>query len=292
MKIHLLIFPLLLSSIPLHAGWRDYCAYISAGFKNVFSYNYVVGQKQRQACSEDLKEAAEHIKDARNQCPVFKKARKDSNDVLVKEIKNPGISNFFIKSKPFFSTIGILNTSEAAFLLNELREKKKEMLKTLGADDIKEVSGKSEKPRRITDTRELPDLGICDYNSSMSKYYLSFVANLTPAGRSFLRVSLIERSAGVKKMQNRETCDIQDVPCAKKLLRVMFMGNENENNEFEWKRIDNDGNQSVEEQPSQEALERKAKRKNPTTSVEFNLEKNEIQKFTRWNFPEKADTKL
>jgi hypothetical protein len=280
--------------MPLHAGWRDYCAYISAGFKNVFSYNYVVDQKQRQdrqACSVALKEAAEHIKDARNQCPVFKKARKDSNDVLVKEIKNPGISNFFIKSKPFFSTIGILNTSEAAFLLNELREKKKEMLKTLGADDIKEVSGKSEKPRRITDTRELPELGRCEYNNSMTKYFLSFVANLTPAGRSFLRVSLIERSAGVKKMQNRETGEIQDVPCTKKLLKVMFAGNENENNEFEWKRIDNDGNQSVEEQPCQEALERKAKRKKPT-SVEFNLEKNEIQKFTRWNYANKADTKL
>lgn len=272
MKIQLLLIAALFTFIPLQAGLRDYYAAACAGFKHIFSYKYALSQKQRpeleRHCSEALKEAAARIKE--NHAIHAKQARKDSNDALIQEIQKPELSHFFTQSKPSFSTIGIFNTSEAAYLLNQLQEKKKEVFKALESENAQE-SGKSEKPRKITDIRELPALGKCDYNSGMNKYFLSFAANLTPAGRSILRISLIERSPGVKKMKNRQTGEIEDVPSTKKLLKVMVAGSENENNQFEWQRVANDSTQSAEEQICQEASARRANRKR-ATSVDFKLQ--------------------
>lgn len=171
--------------------------------------------------------------------------RKEANDVLAAEIKKPGISNFFSQSKPSFSTIGIFNTSEAAFLLNEIKSKiitDKQRLAELQASESTEDSrsSKSEKRPSIRDMRELMELGAYEHNSNMSKNALYFKISSTMNNLAQIQVSLVERILATKRMQNRQTGLIEDVPVTKKQVKIMVIGTEQENGRFSWEKITND----------------------------------------------------
>lgn len=171
--------------------------------------------------------------------------RKTSNDLIVEEIKKTGISNFFTQSKPSFSTIGIFNTTEAAFLIAEItaqisKDKKKLAEFENGENTENSRISKSEKRPSIRDIRDLKELGACEHNPNMAKYMISFKASSTANNHAIIQISLIERILATKRMQNRETNLIEDVPTTKKQVKIMVIGTENDNGSFSWEKITND----------------------------------------------------
>ncbi len=227
---------------------------------------------QRQQGSADLKEFAAAVKKSLE--PAMKQARKDSNDALVAEVNKPELSDYFNHSKPSLSTSGICNTTEAVYLLSELRQRKEQMLNAIESGDDAEPA-QSEKPRKVTDIRELPQLGKCEHSNTMNKYFIQFTGNMTQQGRALLRVSLIERIPGVKRMQNRATGQIEDVPSIKKRVKTMVVGAEQDNNRFEWQKINNE-----------HALADLLESENGNHRIRFK-DAPEYRKFARWNFSEK-----
>lgn len=223
----------------LNAGWANYWNSIKHGFKNVFSYKYVT----RQHIAADLNSFTQLLKkDIETQ---KLERRKISNDRIIEEMKKTGISDFFNNSKPVFSTIGIFNTSEAAFLIHEIKStmsKAQKKQEELDASENPQSTGnsRSEKRPSIRDMRELTELGAYEHNPSMAKNMIYFKANSTANNHARIQISLIERILATKRMQNRVTGLIEEVPTTKKQVKIMVIGTENDNGTFSWEKITND----------------------------------------------------
>lgn len=282
MNIGLFIVFLFISS-SLHAGLIDRWSTIWIGFKNI-----VIGKSLRQTGSDDLKSAAQEFRkrqekvmqmrracseDLASAAQEFKKrqiqkVRSDSEDALLEEFNKDEFSPFFTASRPDCQLKrGIFNNSHVSGVMRQLEE-----LRT------RNQQSDSEKPVKVQEFRELPELGKFEHNNAMNKYFFTFDTNLTSNGRAILRVSLMERSMAMQQKRNRRTGASEDVPCLKKLVKAMIIGTEQENGTFEWRKIVN----SRSEQALQE--------ENSTRQVQFNDTPN-YQRFMRWNYSEKAKGK-
>lgn len=216
----------------LNAGWANFVNSIKHGFKSVFSYQYVMKQKHSEVFKNYVNE-------------LQPESRKVSNAIIVDEIKKSGISDFFKQSKSAIPFVGIFNTTEAAFLIHEIKskiaddkQKQAELENSESTEDLR--IAKSEKRPSIRDIRELKELCKYEHNPNMSKNAISFSVSSTMNNLAKIQISLVERVLATKRMQNRETGLIEDVPVTKKQVKIMVIGTENENGTFSWEKITND----------------------------------------------------
>lgn len=312
MKINIIFIIALISSMPAHGWLGNYYASFVAGFKNIFSYSYVqknhcsnvlgeiarTGKKameyqksQQQKCSGVLTEFAATAKANLDACK--KQVIQESKKALVEHLRAPNISpDYFHKSAPATTRTSVFNNYEAAFLLKELDEKQKQQeAAQANEEDCENNAGRSEKPRRSTDIRELKELGQLE-GSKVDKYFIKFSANLTPDNKRALRISLIQRKPGFKQMQDRKTLQITDVPCTKQLLEGTIIGVENSNNEFEWQKVTNNFDTADQEILNAEGLTIRQvhtdeKGKKPVRSIQIDENNNKVFQYTGSDFKPK-----
>ncbi len=158
-------------------------------------------------------------------------------------MQKPGISPFFTASTPSLNTQGALNTTEARFIINQLLSQQAP------------VSQSKEKVKKITDMRELPELGTFEHNRDVSRYYLLFSGNMTSRGNPALRISLVERIAGTKRMINRQTNEIEEVPTIKKSSKITLIATGASNNKFSWQKITNEDSAEQPEHDDERTLQ-------------------------------------
>ena len=204
---------------------------------------------KQKTCGQNLKCAAQEFKKRHDK--EMELRRLASNEALLDEIRNSQISSFFTESKPSLSMQGIFNTTEMSFLIKELR-KRQALIKTETSTTDNSAILKPEKALKLDDYRELPELGLAEGNNSVNKHCLYFTASETLSGFKAFHISLIERTTGSKRMQDRKTGAQELVPCIKKKIHTMLIGSERTDGSFSWQRITNDASSTLQE-PSPES---------------------------------------
>ena len=204
-----------------------------------------------QICAQDLRSAAQEFR-MRHDAEVIKR-RQASNNVLLDEVNKPEVSEFFTNSKPSLS-MGVFNTTEVAFIAQELHRRKAQILSRNAGIETDATNIRPEKAIKLDDYRDLPQLGKHEGNANMNKYCLYFTGSVAPSGQTSFHISLIERVLGMKRMKNRKTGSEEDVPCTKKMIHTMLIGTEHADGSFGWQKINNNICSAALQQTSSEAI--------------------------------------